>query len=125
MEKGLHGVVLERFARLGLRIAACRMARLDSALLREHYAHVADKPFFPEIEQFMSSQPVIILVLEAPGVIDRVRNLLGPTDSTQAPAGTIRGDYGADKMRNICHASDSPESAAAEVKRFFKPQEIY
>ncbi len=125
MEKGLHGVVLERFARLGLRVAGCKMAHLDAAILREHYAHVADKPFFPEIEHFMSSCPVIILVLEGEGVIDRVRNLLGPTDSTQAPAGTIRGDFGADKMHNICHASDGPDTAQAEIQRFFKAGEVF
>ena len=88
-------------------------------MLKEHYAHVADKPFFPEIVKFMSSAPVMALVLQGENVINRVRLLLGPTDSQQAPAGTIRGDFGSDKMRNVVHASDSPEAATAEVKRFF------
>jgi nucleoside-diphosphate kinase len=125
MAKNLAGAVLDRFQKAGFAIVACKMMQLTSAVLREHYAHVADKPFFPEIESFMSSRPVIVLVLQGDQVIDRVRELLGPTDSQQAPKGTIRGDMGTDKMTNVCHASDSPESAAAEIKRFFQPGEVF
>lgn len=125
MAKNLAGAVLDRFQKAGFAIVACKMMQLTSAVLREHYAHVADKPFFPEIESFMSSRPVIVLVLQGDQVIDRVRELLGPTDSQQAPKGTIRGDMGTDKMTNICHASDSPESAAAEIKRFFQSGEVF
>lgn len=125
MEKGLAGQVLQRFEKEGFEIVACKMAKLDSAILREHYAHVADKPFFPEIEAFMGSRTVIFVALEGENVIARVRDLLGPTDSTKAPAGTIRGDFGTDMMRNVVHASDGPDTAAAELKRFFKDDEIY
>lgn len=125
MEKGLYGEVLARFARVGMEIVGCKMMHLGSEILREHYAHVADKPFFPEIEGFMSSRPVIVLVLKGDGVIDRVRNLLGPTNSKEAPAGTIRGDVGANMMVNVCHASDGPETAAAEIERFFKAEEVF
>lgn len=75
--------------------------------------------FFPEIAAFMSSRPVLALILEGEDVIQGVRDLLGPTDSTIAPAGTIRGDLGTDRMRNVVHASDSIESATAEIERFF------
>jgi nucleoside-diphosphate kinase len=92
---------------------------LDGPILREHYAHVADLPFFPEIEAFMSSRPVMPMVLRGENVIAQVRELLGPTNSEEAPKGTIRGDLGTDMMRNVVHASDSPESAAAEKTRFF------
>lgn len=125
MEKGIYGLVLDRFAKAGFEVVACKMMKLGSDILREHYAHVADKPFFPEIEAFMSSRPVICLVLKGNGVIDRVRKLLGPTNSLEAAAGTIRGDMGTDRMVNVCHASDSPETAEAEIKRFFKPEEIF
>ncbi len=125
MEKGLAGEVLQRFEKEGFSIVASKMSRLESAILREHYAHVADKPFFPEIEAFMSSCPVIFVALQGDNVIQRVRDLLGPTDSTKAPKGTIRGDFGTDMMRNMVHASDAPESAAAELKRFFADSEIY
>ena len=125
MARGLAGEVLARFERVGFSIVACKMMSLTSPLLREHYAHIADRPFFPEIEGFMSSRPVIVLVLRGNQVINRVRNLLGPTDSHQASAGTLRGDFGTDKMLNIAHASDSPEAAAAEIARFFKSGEVF
>ena len=114
MERKLWGLVLDRFAKVDLDIVACKMMRLDEAMLKEHYAHIADRPFFPEIANFMGSRPVIVMVLKGPEAIARVRSLLGPTDSKVAPAGTIRGDMGADKMLNLVHASDSPEAAAAE-----------
>ena len=87
-------------------------------------SHIADKPFYPEVEGFMQSAPVIALALRGDNAIARVRDLVGPTDSTAAPAGTIRGDLGEDKMRNIVHASDSVEAADAELKRFFNPGEV-
>jgi len=125
MEKGLAGQVLQRFESEGFSIVATKMVQLESSILREHYAHVADLPFFPEIEEFMSSRPVIMLALQRENVIQRVRDLLGPTDSSKAPKGTIRGDFGTDMMRNVVHASDGPETAEAELKRFFVDGEIF
>lgn len=125
MEQRLGGTVLARFDAAGFDLLACKMARLTSAQLREHYAHVADKPFYPEIEAFMSSRPVIIAVLSGDNVIARVRELLGPTNSKVAPKGTIRGDFGTEMMRNVCHASDSPAAAEAEVRRFFRADEVF
>ena len=100
------------------------MIQLDETLLNEHYAHVAELPFFPEIAEFMSSCPVLALVLEGENVIQGVRDLIGPTDSTVAPKGTIRGDLGTDRMKNVVHASDSPDSALAEINRFFDADQI-
>lgn len=117
------GATIDRFEQVGMRIVAARMLRLDDALLRAHYAHIADKPFFPEVVEFMSSAPVMVIVLAGAGVVERVRNLVGPTDARKAPAGTIRGDWGADVMRNIVHASDSVAAAQAEIARFFRPEE--
>ena len=125
MEKGLAGQVLQRFESEGFSIVATKMVQLESSILREHYAHVADLPFFPEIEEFMSSRPVIMIALQGENVIQRVRDLLGPTDSSKAPKGTIRGDFGTDMMRNVVHASDGPETAEAELKRFFVDGEIF
>ena len=120
----MAGQVISRFEEKGYGIIASKMIQLDDPLLNEHYAHVADLPFFPEIAAFMSSRPVLALVLEADGVIQGVRDLLGPTDSTTAPAGTIRGDLGTDRMMNVVHASDSPESALVEINRFFEADQI-
>lgn len=125
MESRSAGEVLRRFEANGFDIIACKMMQLDDALLRVHYGHHADKPYFPEITHFMKKRPVLILILQGPSVISRVRDLLGPTDSTQAPKGSIRGDFGRGKMENIAHASDSPENAAEEIKRFFSPNEIF
>jgi len=119
VEKRICGEVITRFEKAGFQILATKVIQLDSALLREHYAHVADKPFFPEIEAFMSSTPVIAMILGGDEVIFQVRKILGPTNSSEAPKGTIRGDLGTDMMRNVVHASDSEEAAAAEKKRFF------
>ena len=119
MEKRVAGQVITRFEQAGFEIVAAKIMQLDGPILREHYAHVTDKPFFPEIEAFMSSRPVMPMILRGEGVIAKVRDLLGPTNSLEAPKGTIRGDLGTDMMRNVVHASDGPETAAAEKKRFF------
>ncbi len=119
------GNVLNRFESAGFNVVGCKMARLTPAKLREHYAHVADKPFYPEIEAFMSSRPVIMMALEGVGIVQKVRDLLGPTDSRKAPKGTIRGDFGQDVMKNIVHASDSVDNGKAVLARFFKSDELF
>ena len=125
MEKRLVGTVLQRFEAAGFDVIGCKMMRLSSALLREHYAHVASKPFYPEIEQFMSSRPVIAIALRGENIVAKVRDLLGPTDSRKAPKGTIRGDFGTEMMKNVVHASDSIENGQIEIARFFKADEIF
>ena len=125
IEKKIVGTVLARFEAAGFSVRGIKMMQLDDAILREHYAHVSDKPFFPEIVAFMSRTPVIALALEGEDVIARVRDLLGPTNSKAAAPGTVRGDFGEDMMTNVCHASDSTEAAAAEIRRFFKAGEVF
>jgi nucleoside-diphosphate kinase len=125
IQKSLVGQVLARFEAAGLKIRGIKMFKADDALLAEHYAHIASKPFFPEVQKFMQQTPVIALALAGDNVVARVRDLLGPTDSKKAAKGTIRGDFGMDMMVNVCHASDSPETAAAELKRFFRPGELF
>ena len=125
MEKRHVGAVLSRFEQAGFAIIACKLARLQPAQLREHYAHVADKPFYPEIEKFMSRTPVMIMGLAGESIVAKVRDLLGPTDSRKADKGTIRGDFGSDMMVNVVHASDSVENGAKEIARFFRPEEVF
>lgn len=127
---GVCGKVIARFDAAGFRICGCKMMELSSEKLREHYAHIADKPFYPEVEKFMQSAPVVALVLEAGGIVDTMRDMLGVTDCTQAAPGTIRAELGSkeegkSKMCNIAHASDSKEAAEAEVKRFFSEDELF
>jgi len=119
------GEVISRFEKAGFEIRATKLIALTDDLLKEHYAHIADRPFFPEIVEFMSSRPVFALVLEGENAVAAIRDLLGPTDSTKAPAGTIRGDMGTTSMENICHASDSTENAAIEIERFFLTGEVH
>ena len=123
--KGLNGEVLRRLEAEGFRVRGIKMILLTDELLKEHYSHIADKPFFPDVANFMKSNPVIAVALGGDNVIAHVRDLQGPTDSKIAPKGTIRGDFGSDKMTNVVHASDSPEAAAVELKRFFKDGEIF
>lgn len=124
-EKKLIGEVISRFEKSGLKISGCKMLALSNDLLSEHYAHLVSKPFFPEVVEFMQSSPVVALALQGENCIAKVRDMTGPTDSTQAPKGTIRGDLGEDKMKNILHASDSPEAASAELKRFFGSTDLF
>jgi nucleoside-diphosphate kinase len=127
--KNLVGPVLARFDKAGFKIRGLKMMTLSDEILAEHYSHIADKPFFPDVRGFMQETPVIALALEGDDVIAKVRDLLGPTDSNAAAPGTIRGDFGDKggdaKMRNVCHASDGPEAAAAEIKRFFAEGEVF
>ena len=129
IQKHLAGEVLKRFESEGFKIRGIKMMKLGDEILREHYAHIADMPFFPDVAGFMQETPVVALALSGENVIARVRDLLGLTDSTQAASGTIRGDHGFKdgdaKMRNVCHASDSVESAEAEIARFFAQGEVF
>ncbi len=125
LEKRVVGQVTARFEAAGLRLRGVKMFRASDAVLAEHYAHIATKPFYPEVQQFMQRTPVIAVALEGEGAVALVRDLLGPTDSKKAAKGTIRGDFGVDVMVNVCHASDSAEAAAAELKRFFQPGELF
>ena len=119
------GNVLNRFESAGFTVVGCKMMRLTPAVLREHYAHVANLKFYPEIEAFMSSRPVIVMALQGDNIVQKVRELLGPTDSRKAAKGTIRGDFGTEMMKNVVHASDSVDNAKAELARFFKPEELF
>ena len=119
------GEVLKRFEEAGFIVFGVKMMRLSDEVLREHYAHLADKPFFPEIQEFMQSSSVIALAMRGDNAITRGRDMVGPTDSTIAEKGTIRGDFGQDKMRNVVHASDSVENGQSELKRFFLENELH
>ena len=118
------GEILSRFEAQGFEFIAAKITRLSTAQLNEHYAHVADKPFYPQLVEFMTERPVMILILEAENAIARVRELMGPTNPEKADKGTIRGDLGTNTLRNVIHASDSLAGAEAEIARFFSKAEI-
>jgi nucleoside-diphosphate kinase len=125
IQRGLVGNILSRFEMKGLKIIGVKMMTLDEAILREHYAHIADKPFFPGVSSFMRSSPVVAVCLEGLDVVNAVRLLCGITKAREADAGTIRGDLAMSVACNVVHASDTVENAAAEVKRFFNPDDLF
>lgn len=123
--RGLAGRVLSRFEEKGLKITGIKMIALDDALLKEHYSHLADKPFFPTITEFMGRTPVVALCLEGLEAVGVCRAICGVTNSRAAQPGTIRGDWGMSMQCNLVHASDSPETARSEVARFFSEGELF
>lgn len=125
ISRSLVGDVLTRFQRKGLRIAGIKMMQLNEPILREHYAHLVDRPFFPSLLRSMMATPVIVAVLAGKDAVAVVRAMTGATNSRVAAPGTIRGDFGMSGQENIIHASDSPENAVIEINRFFKPEEIF
>lgn len=125
LQRGLAGEILHRFERKGLRLAGLKMMWLTDELLSEHYAHLSAKPFFQRVKDSMMVAPVVACCFEGVDAIAVVRALAGPTNGRNAAPGTIRGDYSMSFQENIVHASDSPETAAVELARFFRPEEIF
>lgn len=119
LKRGLVGEVISRIERKGYKIADCKMMTLDEPILREHYAHIADRPFFPDIVEYMTSGPVLAMIVEGENAVKGMRIIMGATKFEEAQAGTIRGDYAFCTSENIIHGSDSVENAAIEIERFF------
>jgi nucleoside-diphosphate kinase len=125
MQRNLAGVIIARLEKLGLRLAAIKMLRLDKALAQRHYAVHQNKPFYDSLVNYISSAPIIACVFEGKGAVELIRKAMGATDPAQADKGTIRGDFGMDIERNTVHGSDSLATADEEIKLFFSPDEIF
>lgn len=125
IERNLTGEVIKRITDKGLIIAGMKMMQLDEKILREHYAHLVDKPFFPSIVESMTASPVVVMCLKGVDAVAVFRGMAGVTNGRQAAPGTIRGDFSMSNQANIVHASDSVENAQIELKRFFKDDEIF
>jgi nucleoside-diphosphate kinase len=125
VQRQLIGEIVARFERRGLRIAGMKMMQLSDEILREHYAHLVDKPFFPSLAASMQASPVVAMAISGVEAVQVVRTMTGATNGRAAAPGTIRGDYSMSNQQNIVHASDSVENAAIELKRFFRPEEIF
>jgi nucleoside-diphosphate kinase len=119
VRRGLLGEILGRFERKGLVIEALVQRTMDGELADQHYADHVDKPFYPPLKEFMTSGPLVALVLSGDEVIEVVRAMIGATDGRKAAAGTIRGDLSLSNRENLVHASDSPESAKRELALWF------
>ena len=124
LQRGLAGEIISIFEKKGLHICGMKMMMLTNELLSEHYAHLSEKPFFQRVKDSMMTAPVVALCLQGVDAIAAVRALAGPTNGRNAAPGTIRGSYCMSFQENIVHASDGPETAAVELKRFFRDEEI-
>lgn len=122
---GYVGQIITRFQQKGLVIRGMKMMLLTEELLREHYAHLVDRPFFPDLLRSMQASPVIVMALWGNDAVEVVRMMTGATNGRKALPGTIRGDFSMSGQENIIHASDSPENAEIELRRFFKSDEIF
>lgn len=125
IERGLVGEILDRFQKKGLVIAGIKMMRLNEKILREHYAHLVDRPFFPFLLNSMTACPVIVMALRGRDAVKVVRLMTGATNGREALPGTIRGDFSLSGQENIIHASSSVEDAEVEIKRFFNDDELF
>jgi nucleoside-diphosphate kinase len=124
VEKGATGEILKRLEASGLTIVALKKIWMTEQLAQGFYAVHKELPFFGDLVKFMTSGPVVGSALEGEGAIAKNRELMGPTNSEEAPAGTIRGDFGTDIERNAAHGSDAPETAKVEISYFFNASEI-
>jgi nucleoside-diphosphate kinase len=120
VRRGLMGEVISRIENKGYKITDAKMMNLSEEILREHYAHIAQQPFFPGILSFMTSGPVLAMIVEGENAIKGMRILMGATKFEDAAAGTIRGGYAVSTSENVIHGSDSVENAEIEIKRFFR-----
>jgi nucleoside-diphosphate kinase len=125
VNRQLSGKIISRFEEKGLKVVGLKMLHMDETLGKKHYAAHVDKAFFPELLQYMTSSPIIAAVLEGEGAVEKVRKIMGATNPAKADPGTIRKDFALDMTRNSIHGSDSPETAATEIKLFFKDSEIF
>lgn len=125
VERGLIGDVIKRIQEKGIIITGMKMMQLDLQILKEHYAHLVDKPFFPSLAASMMASPVVCMVLKGVDVVEVFRKMTGVTNGRKAEPGTLRGDFCMSGQTNIVHASDSPENAKIEIDRFFKPEEVF
>lgn len=124
VQRGLVGTIISRYEAKGLRIAAMKIMLVTDELARQHYAEHVNKPFFPGLLSYITSGPVVALVLEGKNAVAEVRKLNGATNPLEAACGTIRGDFAQEVGRNVVHGSDSVESAAREIAIYFDEKEI-
>ena len=125
IQKWYIGEVVSRLEKKGLKIVAMKMMEMTDTIIKDHYGHLASKPFFPEIVAYMTMSPIIALIVEGDNSIETLRNMCGTTNPLQAAPGTIRGDLALTIRYNVIHASDSEDSAKAEIARFFATNEVY
>lgn len=124
VQRRLIGTIIARFESRGLKLAALKLLQVDRALAEKHYAEHREKPFFPNLLEFITGGPVVVGILEGPNAIALVRKMLGKTNAAEAEPGTIRGDFALSQQNNLVHGSDSAESAEREIGIWFGADEL-
>jgi nucleoside-diphosphate kinase len=124
VQRRLCGRLLSRIEERGLKIIGLKMLQVTPELSKRHYAEHVSKPFYPLLEEFITSAPVVALVVEGPEAIKVLRDMMGPTNGRNAAPGTIRGDYGVSRQMNLIHGSDGPEAAQREIAVYFRTEEL-
>lgn len=125
VQRGMIGEIIGRFERRGLAVVGLKLVRVSNALAKTHYKEHLGKPFFKSLVDYITSCPVVAMVVEGPKAIELCRATIGATDPLAATPGSIRGDYGATVGRNLVHGSDSARSAKREIKLFFRAAELH
>jgi len=124
VHRRLIGQIISRIENKGLSIVAMKMLRVTSELSRQHYAEHVEKPFYPQLEEFITAAPVVAMIVQGPEAGSVMRTLMGATNGRESAPGTIRGDFGCSRQMNLIHGSDSPESANREIDIYFTADEI-
>ena len=124
VQKGLIGEIIKRIEKKGYKIIGLKMLRLSKSMAEEHYKEHVEKPFFPGLLKYITSGPVVAMVVEGKNAVKGMRTLMGSTNPMEAAPGTIRGDFGIDMGRNVIHGADSVESASREIAIYFKQEEL-
>lgn len=125
IRRDLIGEIIHRFEMKGMQLCGIKMMQLDDAILNEHYAHLADRPYFQRIKNSMMKTPVIVSVWKGVDIVEIAHHMAGATNGREAAQGTIRGDYSVSIQENIVHTSDTVENAQIEIRRFFSPEEVF
>ena len=124
VQRKLIGTIISRIENKGLNLIAMKMLNVTSELSKQHYAEHVEKPFYPHLEAFITSAPVVAMIVEGPEAVSVMRTLIGATNGREAAPGTIRGDYGCSRQMNMIHGSDSVESAGREIAIYFTDDEM-
>ena len=124
VQRRLAGRLITRLEDKGLNLVGLKLLQVTPELARQHYAEHVEKPFYPNLEEFITAGPVVAIVAEGPEAISVVRTMMGPTNGREAAPGTIRGDFGVSRQMNLMHGSDGPEAATREIAIYFQPGEL-
>lgn len=125
VQRKLCGELLSRIERKGLKLIGLKMLRVTPELSKQHYAEHVNKPFYPLLESFITSGPIVAIAVQGPDAVKVMRTMMGSTNGRESAPGTIRGDFGTSRQMNLIHGSDGPEAAERELKIYFKPDELH